>query len=89
MKTNKDQNKTIVRLLRAKDDNGNRLMGEDVPDYAAARIEELESENKQVREALSQVAASIGNGNVISPDASLELLCEFIPNMVRLCCARI
>jgi hypothetical protein len=46
----------------------------------------LIEENEKLRDALSLIATNIGNGSVVSPNASLEFLTKDLPNEVKLAC---
>lgn len=47
--------------------------------------EELKEENKVLRQALSDIAANLGNGFRVSVDASLPFIKE-LPHQVKLVC---
>lgn len=50
---------------------------------AAVRFEEIEAENKRLRKVISQIATNLGNGSVVSEQASIEFI-EDLPNEVKL-----
>jgi hypothetical protein len=54
-------------------------------DYARI-IDEQREEIKKFRLALSQIADNIGNGSVVSPEASIEFMTADLPNEVKLVC---
>lgn len=66
----------LVKLFAKKDIKLNLLEENDA----------LIEENEKLREALSLIATNIGNGSVVSPNASLEFLTKDIPNEVKLAC---
>jgi phage host-nuclease inhibitor protein Gam len=50
--------------------------------------EELKEENRILREALSDIAANLGNGSTVSVDASLSFIKD-LPHEVKLVCDRL
>jgi hypothetical protein len=48
--------------------------------------QKLELENRALREGCAKIAASIGNGSAISPDASVDFLTNALADEVKLYC---
>ena len=55
-------------------------------DRALYLCRQLERENRALREGCAKIAASIGNGSAISPDASVDFLTNALADEVKLVC---
>jgi hypothetical protein len=68
-----------ARLCRVKSSSFGDMVGADF-------AQKLERENRALREGCAKIAASIGNGSAISPDASVDFLTNALADEVKLYC---
>lgn len=83
LKRNQNLAETVKKLEEKNDELSKTSVYKDSSFWK--QREELKEENKVLRQALSDIAANLGNGSTVSVDASLPFIKE-LPHEVKLVC---